>query len=197
VRLASVADVILFRSDTPGLDIETLRSMHRASDRTATLVALTPPELPLAEARRLLQAGAADVLPWTVEAEEIVSQLERWTHKSLPAVYEAPHRRGRVVTVAQARGGIGASTLAVNLADRLMDRRGFRKQPQNRVVVVDLDLQFGSVASLLDVKDSEALYQMAMDGTVPDTAFVANALSTTPQGLCVLGAPARFAPSRS
>lgn len=194
VRLAGAADIILFRTDTPGLDIDTLRAMHRAPDRTATLVALTPPELPLAEVRRLLQAGATDVLPWTIEADELVEQIGRWTRRQLPAIYEAPARRGRIVTVAQARGGIGASTLAVNLADRLMDRRGFRKIPRNRVVVVDLDLQFGSVASLLDVKDSDALYQMAMDGTVPDSTFVGQALASTPSGLWVLGAPSRFAP---
>lgn len=194
VRLASVADVILFRTDTPGLDIEALRAMHRVGDRTAALVALTPPELPLAEARRLLQAGAADVLPWTADAQEILDGLGRWTRRNLPAVYEAPARRGRIVTVAGARGGLGASTLAVNLADRLMDRRGLRKQARHRVAVVDLDLQFGSVANLLDVKDSDALYQMAMDGTVPDPTFLNQALSPTPHGLWVLGAPARFAP---
>ncbi|TNC59411.1 AAA family ATPase, partial [Rubellimicrobium roseum] len=100
----------------------------------------------------------------------------------------------KIVTVTQARGGIGSSTLAVNLADRLMDRRGLRKVPRNRVVVVDLDIQFGAVASLLDAKENEALYQIAMDGTVPDATFISQALATTPGGLWVLAAPSKFAP---
>lgn len=195
-RLSASADVILFRT-TPGedLDIEAIRTIQRSAERTATLVALTAPELPLAEARRLLQVGVTDVLPWDTDAEELRQHIDRWVKPNLPALYEAPKGRGgKVVTVAQARGGIGASTLAVNLADRLMDRRGFRKVARNRVVVVDLDLQFGSVASLLDVKENEALYKMATDGTVPDSTFVSQALVSSSQGLWVLGAPSKFAP---
>lgn len=195
-RLSASADVILFRT-TPGedLDLDAIRGLQRSPERTATLVALTAPDLPLAEARRLLQVGVADVLPWDTGAGELRGHIDRWVKPNLPAIYEAPQgRRGKVVTVAQARGGIGASTLAVNLADRLMDRRGLRKVARNRVVVVDLDLQFGSVASLLDVKENEALYQMATDGTVPDATFVSQALAASSQGLWVLGAPSKFAP---
>jgi len=195
-RLSASADVILFRT-TPGedLDIDAIRSLQRSPERTATLVALTAPDLPLNEARRLLQVGVTDVLPWDTGADELRHHIDRWVRPNLPAIYEAPQgRRGKVVTVAQARGGIGASTLAVNLADRLMDRRGLRKVARNRVVVVDLDLQFGSVASLLDVKENEALYQMATDGTVPDSTFVNQALASSSQGLWVLGAPSKFAP---
>lgn len=195
-RLSATADVILFRT-APGedLDLDAIRSLHRSPERTATLVALTAPDLPLAEVRRILQAGVTDVLPWTTDADELREHLDRWRKPNLPALYEAPQiRRGKVLTVAQARGGIGASTLAVNLADRLMDRRGLRRVARNRVVVLDLDLQFGSVASLLDVKESEALYQMATDGTVPDSTFVSQALTSTKEGLWVMGAPSRFAP---
>lgn len=195
-RLSATADIILFRT-TPGedLDLDAIRTIHKSPERTASLVALTAPDLPLAEARRIIQAGVTDVLPWDTDADELRQHLDRWRKPALPALYEAPqNRRGKVVTVAQARGGIGASTLAVNLADRLMDRRGLRKVAKNRVVILDLDLQFGSVSSLLDIKENEALYQMATDGTVPDSTFVTQALASTPQGLWILGAPSKFAP---
>jgi pilus assembly protein CpaE len=194
-RLMSSSDIVIFRADFgEGLDLEAVRALHRTAERTALLVALTDPNLSLAEARRLLQVGVTDVLPWTISSDELRQHLDKWRRPNLPVVYEAPSRRGRIVTVAQARGGLGGSTLAVNLADRLIDRRGLRKTPRNRVVVVDLDLQFGSVANLLDVKESDALYQAAMDGTVPDSTFVSQALTSTRHGLWVLSAPTKFAP---
>ncbi len=195
-RLMSKQDIILFRAEpSEGLDLEALRALHRSPDQHAVLVALTAPDLPLGEARRLLQVGVTDVLPWDIEAEDLVQNLTRWKRANLPALYDPPKvQRGRVITVAQARGGIGASTLAVNLADQLLDRRGFRKVPRNRVAVLDLDLQFGSVASLLDLKENEALYQMATDGTVPDATYIKQSIVTTEQGLAALTAPSKFAP---
>ena len=194
-ELAATADVILFCPDPEaGLDLEVLRKLQRSPGRTAALVALTAPDMPISEARRLFQAGVEDVLPWTATPSELRDGLTRWRRPSLPAIYQPPPRQGRIVAVAQARGGIGSSTLAVNLADRLMDRKGLRRVARNRVVVVDLDLQFGSVASLLDAKENEALYQMAMDGTVPDGTFLTQALASTPGGLWLLSAPSKFAP---
>lgn len=194
-ELAASADVILFCPDPEeGLDLDVLRQLHRSPGRTAALVALTSPDMPIVEARRLFHAGVEDVLPLTATPSDLREGLNRWRRPSLPALYEPPQRQGRIITVAQARGGIGASTLAVNLADRLQDRRGLRKVARHRVAVVDLDVQFGSVSSLLDVQGNDALYQMATDGTMPDGNFVTQAVVSTPGGLWVLAAPSKFAP---
>lgn len=193
--LASRQDIVLFRTEPgEGLDLEALRALNQAPDRHAVFVALTAPDLPLADVRRLMQAGVSEVLPWTTSPDELALHLQRWKRQNLPVIYEPPTRRGRVITVAQARGGIGASTLAVNLADRLLNRKGLRRIPQNRVAVIDLDFQFGSIASLLDLKENDAVYALATEATVPDAAFVDQALIGTPQGLWVLPAPTKFVP---
>src|SRR4028119_414073 len=78
-RLMSKQDIILFRAEpSEGLDLEALRALHRSPDQHAVLVALTAPDLPLGEARRLLQVGVTDVLPWDIEAEDLVQNLTRW-----------------------------------------------------------------------------------------------------------------------
>ncbi|TNC58904.1 response regulator transcription factor, partial [Rubellimicrobium roseum] len=94
-QLASTADVILFCPDpAAGLDLEVLRELHRAPGRNAALVALTAPDMPIAEARRLLQAGVEDVLPWTASPADLREGLDRWKRPNLPALYEPPKRHG-------------------------------------------------------------------------------------------------------
>lgn len=122
------------------------------------------------------------------------------THRAAGAdpVAEAPARlpvkwspaESRLILVAKARGGAGATSVAVNLAVELARKRGlFRGSPPRRVAIVDLDVQFGNVASLLDLEDRGgmlALLRMAGD---PDAQAVRNALLAHRSGLRVLGAP--------
>jgi pilus assembly protein CpaE len=100
-----------------------------------------------------------------------------------------------VIGVAQSRGGLGATTLAVNLATRLLDPKGaFNKGTRHKVAILDLDIQYGSVASNLDIEPNDALYQMAADGTIPDANFVEQALCDHRSGLRVLTAPKTICP---
>src|SRR3990167_4955854 len=65
---------------------------------------------------------------------------------------------GKLVAVMNAKGGSGATLLACNLAHQLSAKGG-------RTLLLDLDLQFGSVAHYLDVQPShshvEVLQQIA------------------------------------
>lgn len=60
-------------------------------------------------------------------------------------------RAGRLIYVLGVRGGVGATTIAVNTAWHLSEAR------QGLVVVVDLDLQWGDAALQLDVTPTHAL----------------------------------------
>ena len=76
--------------------------------------------------------------------------------------------RARLVTVASATGGCGKTFYATNVA-ALLARSG------NRVLLVDLDLQFGEVAAALQVKHPYSIYDGLYTATgerLPRTAFV-------------------------
>jgi pilus assembly protein CpaE len=60
-------------------------------------------------------------------------------------------RTGRLILVVGARGGVGATSIAVRTAWRLST------QPPRQVVLVDLDLQFGDAALHLDATPNHAL----------------------------------------
>lgn len=90
--------------------------------------------------RLAMQAGARDFLPEPVAAEELHAALNRM----LMEAHAEQGTGGKLIAVMNAKGGSGATMLACNLAHQLSARGG-------RTLLLDLDLQFGSVAHCLDV----------------------------------------------
>ncbi|MDX1724276.1 MAG: AAA family ATPase [Pseudomonas sp.] len=90
--------------------------------------------------RLAMQAGARDFLPEPVAADELLAALGRMIHET-----HAGHATGgQLIAVMNAKGGSGATLLACNLAHQLSVQGG-------STLLLDLDLQFGSVAHYLDV----------------------------------------------
>lgn len=102
---------------------------------------------------------------------------------------------GCLILVARARGGIGATSLAVNLALE-MRRKCVSGQSRERrkVALVDFDVQFGTVASSLDLVDRGGLLKLLQLPRHPDAQAVRGALITHDSGLRVLAAPANPIP---
>ncbi len=90
--------------------------------------------------RLAMQAGARDFLPEPVVAEELLAALGRMVMETRSSSSSG----GKLVAVMNAKGGSGATLLACNLAHQLSARGG-------NTLLLDLDLQFGSVAHYLDV----------------------------------------------
>ena len=89
-------------------------------------------------------------------------------------------RRGRLVAVAGARGGVGATMLATGIAWRSPTDAGAR------VALVDLDLQFGTVALALDLEPSPGLREALEHPGRIDALFVDRAMVRQSDTLYVL-----------
>ncbi|MGB8623334.1 MAG: P-loop NTPase, partial [Paracoccaceae bacterium] len=102
---------------------------------------------------------------------------------------------GQVIAVAQARGGIGATTVATNLACALVGRSTmFRKVERKRVALLDFDLQFGNANVYLDLEDNQGFLDLMRAGEMPDSAFVGGILQRHSSGLDLLCAPKQLVP---
>lgn len=198
VAMATENDVVLFKTEADiGVDVAAIAELREKLGKDAVLLALTDDTLSIADARKLTKAGVNDVLGYPLAEGELVEQIDRWTTPAapVPALMSAQPRIGEVIAVVPARGGIGASSIAANLADRLRDVKGhMRKVPSKRVALVDLDMQFGSIASLIDVEPNDALYSLADSDMLPDATFLDQAMIEAAPNLFVLTAPRHFAP---
>ena len=195
VQMAAENDIVVFATD-PGNkdDLTAIKALDAQRGENSIFLALADREISLARARALTDAGVDDVLPFPVTGDELGRQMEKWLQKAA-GTRSSGGKEGAVIAVAQARGGIGATTVAVNLADQLLVRKSrFRKEPSNSVAIVDLDLQFGAVGDFLDIDPQEGLMQLATGDVMPDQMWVEQSLAETPGGLSVLTAPADFMP---
>ncbi len=91
---------------------------------------------------------------------------------------------GKLVVVFSAKGGVGKSTTAINVAV------GMAYRSDERVALVDADLNFGDVAVLLGIPPQQTVLDAVGAAQYGDTDLVRNMLTVhSPSGLLVLPAP--------
>jgi pilus assembly protein CpaE len=100
--------------------------------------------------RRAMKAGARDYLVKPFTCDELVNALrsaaQRGPNPMAGAPAAPPKWQGRVVTVFSTKGGVGKTTMVANLA------AGLAQGGKVNVACVDLDLEFGTLATMMGVR---------------------------------------------
>ncbi|WP_299352173.1 AAA family ATPase [uncultured Shimia sp.] len=160
-----------------------------------------------ASLHKLLRHGADEFIPYPLPKGELAEAIERLRR---PAVVEAPEpeiqeetpaavslksgshsREGVVLAVHGLAGGTGATTLAVNLGWELAN---VRKDNPPRVCLIDLDFQFGSVSTFLDLQRRETVFELLSDTESMDSESFGQALMQFEDKMSVLTAPTDMIP---
>ncbi len=176
-----------------------LAGLHEDCPATSILLAFS--DRPDASLREIVQAGADDILRLPFDPDDLVMALERALDiggrrvagaapKPTPGVIPLPvapavPTQARVFTVSSATGGCGKTFLATNMALFLARHTG------KRVVLVDLDLQFGEVSTALRLRPNYTIYD-ALNREDDDFDFgdhLDEFLVTHEGGFSVLAAP--------
>lgn len=100
-------------------------------------------------------------------------------------------RQGAIFAVQSAAGGDGATTIAVNLGWELATMAG---EDAPRVCIIDLGLQFGSVATYLDLPRKPVIYEILSDVAAMDEQAFRQALASYRDTLAVFTAPVDILP---
>jgi pilus assembly protein CpaE len=132
--------------------------------------------------RQAMQAGANDVLSLPLQVSELHKAFIRSAHTA-PRAPAPQESLGEVITVCSSRGGLGATTLAVNLASKLATI------VDDEVALVDLDLQRGDVAAFMNLSPHNTLANLATAAGEVDDVFLAGTLTRHANGVFVLPAP--------
>ncbi|MEM9577124.1 MAG: AAA family ATPase [Pseudomonadota bacterium] len=147
----------------------------------------------------LLRHGADEFVPYPLPENELAEAIERVraadqlaaAQEATPMLQSGTEKEGAVIVVHGLAGGTGATTLAVNLAWELATGK---KEGGPSVCLLDLDLQYGSVATYLDLPRRELVYDMLSDTESMDDEIFGQSLLTFQDKLQVLTAPADMLP---
>src|SRR5271169_1701761 len=171
-------NVIILESENGGEDIlGGLDQLAPVCD-AATRVIIVGRMNDIALYRELVRRGVSDYLIAPVGALQVV--------RAVCDLFSAPDAKpvGRVIAVVGAKGGVGASTVAHNIAfsiarDLTLD-----------AVVTDLDLAFGTAGLDFNQDPPQGIAEAVFSPDRVDTAFVDRLLSKCTDHLSLLAAPA-------
>jgi pilus assembly protein CpaE len=138
-----------------------------------------------------LRAGAKEFLTAPVVLEELLLALTRLRQNRVsadgtPAVNGSLRTECQVITIVGSRGGVGCTSLAVNLGCNLA------QDPQHNVALVDLDLALGDADVALDLIPDYTLADVAMNIDRLDMSFLRRSLCKHDSGLSLLPHPVQM-----
>jgi pilus assembly protein CpaE len=132
-----------------------------------------------------MRAGAKEFLPLPVRLEDLLAALGRISERRFGKGDSKP-RGCQVLAVAGATGGVGSTSVAVNLGCALA------RDERNSVVLVDLDLSLGDADVFLDTIPDYTLVDVAQNVTRLDFALLKRSLTKHSSGLFLLPRPVQL-----
>ena len=174
-------DVLLIGPHAPAPDVLTLAARLDVQSPGISVVLMADPSPEMLQ--EAMRAGIRDVLPADADIPEIRAAVERagqaasGRRRVLRPVEETARYTGRVITIASPKGGVGKTTVSTNLAIGLT-----AAAPQS-TVLVDLDVQFGDVASALSMVPEYTLPDVVRGPAAEDTMVLKTFLTQHPSGL--------------
>lgn len=169
-------------------DSEAISLAERVILRKPRTFVVLVPEAESAELRRAAnEAGCHNILAMPANAEKFCQELRRICRAESERIEALDSNRrvswtSKVITVFGAKGGLGKSTIASNLAVKLAMK-------SKKVAVVDLDLQFGDIQICMDLEPKETIADLMQDMTPPGIDMLRTYMNVHPSGAHVLCAP--------
>ncbi|MBE0476583.1 MAG: P-loop NTPase [Coriobacteriia bacterium] len=174
-------------------DAATLVRIEEALNRSDAAVVLLARNLDTELLRLAMRSGVSDVLPVDEASPQEVLDAVR---AAGTAAFERARKRGpedpgeiqpeaRVVTVFSTKGGVGKTFLSTNLGVALVRNHG------KRVILLDLDLQFGDVGIVLGLEPKRTIHDAAQVYERLDSTMLEGLLVEHSSGVRAMLAPVR------
>jgi pilus assembly protein CpaE len=134
---------------------------------------------------RAMRAGMREFLWKPFPPEDLTKLLEQIASNSTGPL----QRSGRLLPVVGCCGGVGATTIATNLAVELAQIEGYRDGARPKVAVVDLDFRFGQVAMFLDAQPTYTIAELCDTPEHIEKQMIERVMVKHPSGVHVLAHP--------
>lgn len=174
------ADLLIFEI---GSDLEKeFQLIHSLQNLgTADEIFLTSHHSDPAVLVQAIRTGAKEFFSQPIDREEVRQALERFEERRGKSKGQAPKKRGRIIDVIGAKGGVGTTTIAVNLAVSLAKAGRFQS-----VALVDMNLLFGEMPLFLDIKPTYHWSEIVKSISRLDATFLMSILSKHSSGVYLL-----------
>ena len=181
-RLAAEPSPDLLILDTELSAQDLLRSLERLAEvvEAKCKVMIVGGTNDIALYRKLMQMGVSEYLVAPLEPVPLI--------RSIGALYTDPDKpfAGRVAAFLGARGGVGASSLAHNVAWAISEQQGVN------VSLVDLDLPFGTAALDFNEDPAQSITDALAAADRVDEMFLDRVVTRPTQRLQLFSAPAKL-----
>ncbi len=171
--------------------------INQAKEKGIKVVLIAEDVTPAA-LHQLLRRGADEFVPYPLPENELQEAIDRMQQpdpvvapQAAPTATNGSSKEGALFVVQGLAGGVGSTTMAVNLAWELVTVSA-KEAP--KVCLIDLDLQYGTVSTYLDLPRHEAVFEMLSDTDSMDEDSFGQALQTFEEKLQVLTAPSDMVP---
>ncbi len=131
---------------------------------------------------QVMRAGAREFLNSPIQIEELVGALDRVSNNGADGSRKSK-KSGQIISVAGASGGVGTTSIAVNLACSLA------RHMDHSVVLVDLDLSLGDADVFLDMIPEYTVLDAAQNIARLDLALLRKSLTKHESGVYLLPRP--------
>ena len=131
---------------------------------------------------QVMRAGAREFLNSPIQIEELVGALDRVSNNGADGGRKSK-KSGQIISVAGASGGVGTTSIAVNLSCALA------RHMDHSVVLVDLDLSLGDADVFLDMIPEYTVLDVAQNIARLDLALLRKSLTKHESGVYLLPRP--------
>jgi pilus assembly protein CpaE len=134
---------------------------------------------------RAMQVGIREFLPLPLSKTDLESALNR-VSLAMKRLQPVDNRQGRVIVVTGHKGGVGSTTIAVNLAQALGE------STSNRVALVDLGRPFPDVGTFLDQESNYSIADLVQNIATLDKPFIQRIMQPYGTRLSILHGATEF-----
>lgn len=173
--------IILELDDNPEETYSVIREMMKM--QRGIEIFLTAPVLDSKVLLEAMRAGAKEFLAQPLQKNEVESAIARFMERATEQSEQVSltKKSGKILAFFGGKGGVGTTSIAVNLAAAIQNMKG-----NPSVVLVDVNQHGGDLPLYLDLQPSHSFRDIAADLSRLDQSFLIRVLTKTESGLQVL-----------
>jgi pilus assembly protein CpaE len=177
------ADLLIFEL-SENFEAELSNLEHLLNSNTVGEIFITSEKQTTEMLRHAMRIGAKEFLALPIDQNEIENALEGFAKRRQQAAANEPARKGKIIHMMGAKGGVGTTTVAVNLAMILAELKN-----AGSVAMVDLNTVFGEIPLFFSVKPTYHWGHITKNINRLDSSFLLRAMVKHASGVHILPSP--------